>query len=112
MTIAAGDLRHLMRIEIDVVVTDVTGKQRESRELVGTAWVKLQPIDLREFGVVPNASARPSHKAILRFRFLPKIFWFVSTRDGKEYKCNSLDTAAINIEERDRELHILVLEHV
>lgn len=108
----AGKLRHLMRIEIDSVATDFTGQQSNARTVIGSAWVKLEPIDLREFGVVPNTSARPSHKVFMRFQFLPNIFWFVSTRDGRQFKCNSLETAALNTEERDRELKILVLEKV
>jgi len=109
----AGNLRHLMRIEIENVVKDVTGKQQTTREIVGTVWVKLMPIDLREFGVVPSVSARPSHKVTMRFRdYLPNIFFFVSIKDGKEYLCNSLATASINVGEQDRVLEILVNEKV
>lgn len=109
----AGKLNHLMRIEVDIVTTDVSGKQSSTRQVIGTAWVKLTPIDLREFGVVPSVSARPSHKVNMRFTsFLPNIFFFISIKDGKEYWVNSLATAGINVDELDKELEILVMENV
>lgn len=109
----AGQLRHLMQIVVDTVVRAIDGTQSRGRTVIGTAWIKLEPIDLREFGVVPTVSARPSHKITMRFApFLPNSFTFVSTKDGKEYVVKSLEPARINVDERDRTFEILVVEDV
>jgi len=107
----AGKMRHLMRIEVDIVVQAIDKTLSKSRSVIGTTWVHLMPVDNREFGVIPAESNRPSHKVTMRFRpFLPDNFYFISIDTGKEYLVKSMTTASINREERNREFEILVLE--
>lgn len=109
----AGELRHFMQIVVDTVVTAIDGTKSKGRTVIGTAWVHIIPIDLREFGIVPTVSARPSHKLTMRFApFLPDSFTFVSAKDGKEYVVKSLEPARINVDERDKTFEILVVEDV
>ncbi len=109
-TLRAGRLRHRGEIERPDKTTNEYGEPDVSWLHVATVWCSIEPMRGRERMDAMHVQAEVDTRIIMRwgrhvedvapsYRFLAR---------GKVYDIKSV----INVDERDREIHLMVREHI
>lgn len=107
MSISAGRLRHRVTIEKLTVGRDSIGGVTEVWSPFATRWAEVAPLRGREFFAAEQVNAEVSHRVTLRF--LPGVVAKMRVNFGGRILTIE---AALNIEERNRELQLMCLEVV
>jgi SPP1 family predicted phage head-tail adaptor len=97
----------LVTIERQSTSQDSTGQQLDSWTEVGKEWVSIRPVTGREYFNASGERAEVTHRIRMVYgrTFAPK--------DRIVYGSRIFDIkSVINIEERNRELELMVTEHV
>lgn len=66
--VAAGKLRHRVRIERQATVLDSFGQQSTGWTLVATVWAAVEPLSAREFAAASQAQSELSARITIRYR--------------------------------------------
>lgn len=103
----AGKLRHSITIQQQSTTQDSYGQQVETWTNVATVWASVEPLRGKEYFESKQEKAEVTTKITMRYRdgILPKMRVVFGS---KTYDIQDV----INLEERDRELHLMCLELV
>ncbi len=105
--ISAGNLRHQITIEQVVEGRDSFNAVTEEWVPIVTLWASVEPIRGREFFEAQRVNAEISHR--IKVRYYPGITSKMRARFGERiFRIE----AALNIEERNREIHLMCVEAV
>lgn len=103
----AGQLRHLITIEQPTETRDSMGGTITVWVPFATLWAAVEPISGREYFAADKVNAEESHR--IRIRHYPGI---TSKMRAKWNDRTFNIRAVLNIQERNREIHLMCLEVV
>jgi len=105
--IRAGELRHRVTIQQKSVTRNTFGEEIVTWQDVATVWAAIEPLRGREFFESQQVNAEVTTR--IRIRYRPGI----TPTMRVVYGSRIFDIqAVINVEERNRELHLMCREEV
>lgn len=101
----AGRLRHRVTIQSKTVTQNSYGEEVITWTDVDTVWASIEPLRGREFEELRRAGADLTTRIVMRYQagIVPEMR---ATEGGHTYDILSV----VNVEERDRELHLMCRE--